>query len=1217
MSRRKWLLTGIFGCMMTCSMGIRAEVPETILIQGTLEAAGGGPLTGSHEYLIRFFDASVAGTELSAATGIMQLSDAGRFSIALWADPLILETTETWYELAVDTDDDGIDPDDVFPDRIAVRSVPFALLSADSQRLAGLTGASYSTDEERESALAGKADVSHDHSDLYWALDGNVLSITEEAYIGSMNNQILVMITNGQSALRLEPGAGSPNLVGGYGGNAAGLGVDGGTIGGGGRDLAINQVTTDYATVGGGAGNIAGGYAAGVGAGEGNAAGGSYSSVGGGSSNTAAGSYTTVAGGASNSAAANYAAVSGGLGNSATATFSVIGGGSENRAAYSYATIGGGRGNTVAGSYGTISGGGPSDLGNPTTSNNQVHDDYGSVGGGGGNVTGSDDGDTTTQQYATVSGGENNTANNTYSTVGGGSGNVASGYAAEVGGGVENVASNSYAALGGGSGNTAGGSAATVAGGFSNTAGGNYATLSGGRQNTASAAFATVGGGISNSAAAAYSTIPGGVQNYAGGAYSFAAGYKARAEHNGSFVWSDSTGTEFSSTAANQFLISASGGVGIGTNSPTQMLTVRGNGLISGEDGPALRSVYHVVPGVGILQAARAISAYGNCIAVVSYATNTLTLLDVSNPDNPVFLGYTTSQLHGPVDVQVQGQLAYVASQNSDSLVILDISYATRPKSLGSTNDNLDGPKAVYVSGKYAYVASSGVDGRSDGLAVFDVSDPRNILAKGFINTNLDGTSDVYVAGKYAYVTSRNNNRLAVFDISDPDDIVPRGFASDFLSSPVAVHVRGAYAYVLGEGSNNLVVFNVSDPDNITYLEQASSSLTQPRSVFVSGDYAYVAFAGDPATSANCGLATFDISDPANIQVLKVIDMSGSLPVPEKPVAITGNGAHLFVAYERHDAVGIYDINHLESPAIETGALQAGYLDVTDNATINNDLNVRSGLHVGPGGAQIEGNLSVAGRDNSYILGKLSVGAVGIFEGTEENLIMYPTHQLDVSGEGRFRVNDYMNIILRSPNAGSDEDGYIDFVSDSHINVVTPSARIGFDKADPFKDETTITFWTKSASDAAMIQRAVIDASGNLRPSGNDFYSLGDEANRWTWVYTVNGVNQSSDVRLKENIVDLTHGLEEVSALRPVAFTWKKGLPGDVHYGLVAQEVAEVLPEVVSAGHTPEGTLSINYGELVPVLVKAIQEQQAQIEAQAGRIAVLEERLARLPGQSD
>jgi hypothetical protein len=59
----------------------------------------------------------------------------------------------------------------------------------------------------------------------------------------------------------------------------------------------------------------------------------------------------------------------------------------------------------------------------------------------------------------------------------------------------------------------------------------------------------------------------------------------------------------------------------------------------------------------------------------------------------------------------------------------------------------------------------------------------------------------------------------------------------------------------------------------------------------------------------------------------------------------------------------------------------------------------------------------------------------------------------------------------------------------------------------------------------------------------------------------------------------------------------------------------EVLPEVVRIGDDPQGTLGINYGELVPVLIKAVQEQQSEIEAQADQIAALEARLAALEQQ--
>ncbi len=129
-----------------------------------------------------------------------------------------------------------------------------------------------------------------------------------------------------------------------------------------------------------------------------------------------------------------------------------------------------------------------------------------------------------------------------------------------VGGGVKNRAGNDDAALGNAK-------FATVGGGQNNTAHG-HATVGGGSSNTASGGFSTVGGGSSNIASGIYATVPGGVSNTAIGYASFAAGTQAKANHQGAFVWGDSNNTDFGSTANDQFLIRAAGGVGIGLNNP-------------------------------------------------------------------------------------------------------------------------------------------------------------------------------------------------------------------------------------------------------------------------------------------------------------------------------------------------------------------------------------------------------------------------------------------------------------------------------------------------------------------------------------------------------------------------------------------------------------------------------------------------------------------------
>lgn len=130
----------------------------------------------------------------------------------------------------------------------------------------------------------------------------------------------------------------------------------------------------------------------------------------------------------------------------------------------------------------------------------------------------------------------------------------------------------------GGAENEARSNRVVVGGGFRNRAEGPEAVVVGGNTNIAEGPRSAIGGGLFNEAVGDGSAIPGGISNRAEGSTSFAAGLSARALHNGSFVWSDSSGPVFSSTGADQFLVRAAGGVGINTNNPGSFaLAVGGN----------------------------------------------------------------------------------------------------------------------------------------------------------------------------------------------------------------------------------------------------------------------------------------------------------------------------------------------------------------------------------------------------------------------------------------------------------------------------------------------------------------------------------------------------------------------------------------------------------------------------------------------------------------
>ena len=134
-----------------------------------------------------------------------------------------------------------------------------------------------------------------------------------------------------------------------------------------------------------------------------------------------------------------------------------------------------------------------------------------------------------------------------------------------------------------------------------------------------------------------------------------------------------------------------------------------------------------------------------------------------------------------------------------------------------------------------------------------------------------------------------------------------------------------------------------------------------------------------------------------------------------------------------------------------------------------------------------------------------------------------------------------------------------------------------------------------------------LSVAGIVAPSADNTYTLGKNGARWSAVWSANGVIQTSDERLKTNILPLEYGLKEVIELNPVRYNWKEDPNDHPKIGLLAQEVKKLIPEVV-AGDENKEMLGMNYAELVPVLVNAVKDQQVQIDAIQNRIKILAEK---------
>ncbi len=503
----------------------------TLTYQGRLNN-NGSPAAGIYDLRFTIYDSTnnpgvvIAGPITNTATGVSN----GLFSVALDFGDGVFTGPARWLEIAVRTNGGGAFT--TLSPRQPLTPVPYAVFANSASNLVGaLSSAAVSGTygnavnfnngaNNFDGTFTGQFFGSTFTGGLFtgaflgsgsglgdvWHTTGNLGTTPGVSFLGTADSQPLDMRVNNQRALRLEASTdvnagNAPNVIGGHVDNSVAPGIGGAVIGGGGGNGLANSVASTEDV-------IAGGYLNRIEAGNAHA-----SAIGGGFDNAIefAAPRAVIAGGHANRIGTNSqgSAVGGGEGNmiGTNAVEATIAGGSGNAIADNsgWAAVGGGTGNRAA-YLGTIGGGVYNGIGDGSPG--------GTIGGGWGNFI------QTNVSYSTVGGGFSNSVSTSYTFAGGGFGNT-----------VQPLAR--YSVLGGGETNV---------------------ILTG-------ADHSVIGGGGGNTNGASYATVPGGFRNYAAGQYSFAAGRQSKAMHNGAFVWADSTAADFNSTAPDQFLVRASGGL--------------------------------------------------------------------------------------------------------------------------------------------------------------------------------------------------------------------------------------------------------------------------------------------------------------------------------------------------------------------------------------------------------------------------------------------------------------------------------------------------------------------------------------------------------------------------------------------------------------------------------------------------------------------------------
>jgi hypothetical protein len=154
--------------------------------------------------------------------------------------------------------------------------------------------------------------------------------------------------------------------------------------------------------------------------------------------------------------------------------------------------------------------------------------------------------------------------------------------------------------------------------------------------------------------------------------------------------------------------------------------------------------------------------------------------------------------------------------------------------------------------------------------------------------------------------------------------------------------------------------------------------------------------------------------------------------------------------------------------------------------------------------------------------------------------------------------------------------------------------------------------------DAAGAALMVVDATGSMSigtgavsAAGFKLDVMGDV--RVTGAVVANGVTLTSDARFKTNVQAITDALAIVRRLQGVSYDWnraafpERGFSSRPQIGVIAQEVEQVLPELVSTD--AQGLKSVNYTGFIPVLIEGMKQQATQLDEQGERLAKAENKL--------
>ena len=452
-----------------------------------------------------------------------------------------------------------------------------------------------------------------------------------------------------------------------------------------------------------------------------------------------------------------------------------------------------------------------------------------------------------------------------------------------------------------------------------------------------------------------------------------------------------------------------------------------------------------------------------------------------------------------------------------------------------------------------------------------------NILKVGQNGITLDGGNKAIYVGTGVY----NNANTPFYFVSGSTNVFSLGNKLTFNGNDLSVNGSVTATNIVATTAGNISGWGVSS----TILGTTNLKLNSAR----------------PAMEIyNAGSLVVDISTATSLT----------------PIITPGTGTVTGIPYttttvlQREDtyettALDLYQNDIGADPLFSNGGTISSF-----TATLNGSysVNITLGGTVSNALGQLEPNGVSPAAAFSYLFATCTIGVsirAGSTSGTEIANFSYFNNWSQVVSGLNYNVSTTPNpTLVGSINLTSGVTYYIiPYISGGGISSQTTNGNLDTHSLRATYRTPTIT----AASIAQGISKSELVAGGFQVVFNTDRYCKIERLNNADFVSIGGGLtctgdvtaNTSSDKRWKDNIIPIDNPIEKIKKLTGNSFVWKDGFEvyhsnKGLDYGVIAQEVEEVMPEIVI--QRDGGYKGVRYEKIIPLLIEAIKEQQKEIE---------------------